>query len=58
MKEILKNYPVRNGNTINLNPSGLDALGWKVGTMVKQLIDTDKDRIILERIPEKKDDAK
>ena len=56
MKEILKNYAVRNGNTINLNPSGLEALGWKPGTVVKQLIDTDNDRIILERIKPKSDD--
>jgi len=46
---VLREYPVRPDNTVNLTPGALRRLGWSVGTMIQVWVDENHDQIILTR---------
>jgi len=45
---ILKRYPIRPDNSINLTPEALRRIGWPAGTLCSITLDLGKKRIIIE----------
>lgn len=54
---ILKQYPIRPDNSINLTPEALKRIGWPAGTMCRITLDLRKkghERLIIEKTPQSK----